>query len=222
MADARLRALDRAAAAGDGAARARGLSERVRQGRLRPERLALAAWLDDPAARRCAGPPEREPPRDLGALGAGLEALFGPDALARAALIGARQALAVWEAWEAGEFAPRERVRAALERCERDPPEAARRALDEAVVAVGHAARLLGSLRAGREALAGAWRHVDAGAAAIEAGRVALAVHAREPGATRRVVPVLDTCLAGQPAGLATLIEALRAWALAEEPAPPA
>ena len=51
MSDSRLRELERLAALGDREARVRLLAERVRGGDLPRERLALAAYLGDPAAR---------------------------------------------------------------------------------------------------------------------------------------------------------------------------
>ena len=55
MSDARLRALERASAAGDLEARARLLRERVRLGTLAGPRLELAAQLGDPSARAALG-----------------------------------------------------------------------------------------------------------------------------------------------------------------------
>lgn len=55
--DERLRALEAAAARGDVEARAALLRERVRAGRLEPERVRLAAYLGDAAARQADGRP---------------------------------------------------------------------------------------------------------------------------------------------------------------------
>ncbi len=55
MTDARVRAVSRAAAQGDPAARAALLLERVRTGELSTEQLRLAAWLGDDHARAVVG-----------------------------------------------------------------------------------------------------------------------------------------------------------------------
>lgn len=55
MSDRRLRELERRAAAGDVEAGAEWLHARVRTGTLDEERLAVAAWLGDPAACRVSG-----------------------------------------------------------------------------------------------------------------------------------------------------------------------
>lgn len=62
MSDARLRQLQRDAATGDLAARARLLNERVRIGDLAPDRLQLAAYLGDEAAEEALGQRPHVPP----------------------------------------------------------------------------------------------------------------------------------------------------------------
>lgn len=57
MADARARALERAADGGDPEARARWLTEQVRRGALAQDRLRLAAWAGDVGARLVLGLP---------------------------------------------------------------------------------------------------------------------------------------------------------------------
>ncbi len=107
MSDARLRLLERAAAAGDTAAAAELLRGRARGGALEPRRVELAAFVGDPAAR-LAAPGTREGPRALTALVTGLAA-WGDEAVVRAAVLAARWAwgdvplpvstLEVAEAW---------------------------------------------------------------------------------------------------------------------------
>ncbi len=65
MGDERLRRLERAAARGDLDGQARLLYERLRLGALCPERLAAAAFVGDPAARRALGEVEGGPPPSL-------------------------------------------------------------------------------------------------------------------------------------------------------------
>jgi hypothetical protein len=62
VSDARLRQLQRDAATGDLAARARLLTERVRIGDLAPDRLQLAAYLGDEAAEEALGQRPHVPP----------------------------------------------------------------------------------------------------------------------------------------------------------------
>lgn len=86
MSDARLRALAREVALTGGLdARVRLLVERARAGDLPMERLRLAAYLRDPAARRALAPGAPRPPTQGPEYLAGLAA-FGVDACLRAAV----------------------------------------------------------------------------------------------------------------------------------------
>lgn len=85
MTDARLRDLGRAAASGDGEARTRWLAERVRAGDLPRQRLTLAAFLGDEAARDAL---DGLVPAGAGPVAAIVQALapWGQPVLVRAAL----------------------------------------------------------------------------------------------------------------------------------------
>lgn len=98
MADERLRTLEREAARGDVAARARLLRERLRVGAAAPERLRLAAALDEPAARLALGDDAPPSVDTVGGLVDALEAHGGREGLVRAALAGAAAALPRWAA----------------------------------------------------------------------------------------------------------------------------
>lgn len=131
MADARLRRLERLSGAGDPAAGARLLLERVRQGELALVRVRLAAALGDPAARAALSEPPlppaerddlRQPPDEADAFGASDDedwldrlATFGKEPLVRAAVHAARPLLD-WFEQEA--FPGERRARAALEAAE--------------------------------------------------------------------------------------------------------
>jgi hypothetical protein len=104
MADDRLREVEREAAWGDPAGRARLLVERVRAGQLEHERLRLAAWLGDRAA--CLATGEAGGP---GAAASGSQtrrgrrdawtralAAWGKEAIVRAAYVVARDELRHW------------------------------------------------------------------------------------------------------------------------------
>lgn len=111
MGDGGLRRLERAAAQGDATARARWLAEQVRRGVLAPERVALAAYLGDPAARSLGSPPRR-PPGGLAAWGAGLTR-WGPEWVVRAVVAAARHALPDLLRWFPDESRPGEALEVA-------------------------------------------------------------------------------------------------------------
>lgn len=102
MADSRLRQLQRdAASGGDLEAEARFLLERVRVGKLPAERLELAAYLGDPAARLAVSVPGPDPTApwtrdELAGWVVGLRR-WGKVSCVRAAVAAARLALPVWE-----------------------------------------------------------------------------------------------------------------------------
>lgn len=83
--DAHLRSLERAAALGDPDARAQYLCERRRTGKLTTDRLRLAAYAGDPAARAALGPHAPREALDLGTWGQGIAAC-GREAAVRALL----------------------------------------------------------------------------------------------------------------------------------------
>jgi len=117
VADERLRELERAAARGEPASRARLLRERVRLGEGEPGRLRLAAaLLGEPCDGRPAPPPEPSIFAWVRSLGQGgsRAAAWGriaPEAGLRAAVAAARAALPVWE--PAGGGGPRRAIEAA-------------------------------------------------------------------------------------------------------------
>jgi hypothetical protein len=129
--DERTRELERQAAQGDPAARARLLSERLRQGSLAALSLERAAWLGDPQARAVLG--EGAPAEELG-LNALFFGLWSKEAGGRALAALARAALPWWEEVFPAASQPRECLDS----------------LDELVAAPGHSAA---ALDAAREAL---------------------------------------------------------------------
>lgn len=95
--DDRLRGVEREAALGDLAAQARLLVERVRRGRLDLERLRLAAWLGDPAARLALGEDLEESGRRRRRDGwTRTLAAWGQEALVRAAYVVAAESMRHW------------------------------------------------------------------------------------------------------------------------------
>ncbi|MCO5172530.1 MAG: hypothetical protein M9894_40050 [Planctomycetes bacterium] len=121
MADTRLRRLERAAAQGDLDARVRLLCERLRSGELDEERVRLAAYLGDPAARLLLGPKAPDLPviRARGGLElnqrrwiTGLRA-YGKEWLVRAAVAIARARFTAWDRWDEADERPRRALAAA-------------------------------------------------------------------------------------------------------------
>lgn len=232
MADARLRQLERLFGAGDPAAGARLLLERVRQGELALERVRLAAALGDPAARAALSEPPLPPgerddlrqlPDEADAFGASDEedwldrlAAFGKQPLVRAAVYAARPLLD----WFEQEAYPGERrARAAL-------------AAAEAWLAQPDEARRVGARLAG-EAASEAENDVldgaldDAAVFAVTAfALTALAASAQQPeralACVRRAIMEADTVAVERGGGLGAAGRqaraALIAWALEEEP----
>ncbi len=107
MSDDLLRDMERSAALGDPVAQARLLVERVRRGRLEPERLRLAAWLGDATARLATGddsdearPAHLRPPhmRPKGRKDDWTRTLatWGQEALVRAAYVVAADGMRHW------------------------------------------------------------------------------------------------------------------------------
>ena len=225
MADARLRSLERAARAGDVAARARLLAERVRLGRLARDRVELAAHLGDPAAALVVG--VELPAGPLGPWAAELRR-WGHEACARVALATATAMLPVWEAWEPGVYAPgvhlRWAVRAGHELlASRDQDErwrVAEGALLAAEEAVERTRHHLAAVEAEHPAKVGraSWCAADAGWVLVCAVRAAQG-HLQRPPRGRTVAWALDQCPAdvAPPAALrALLAAALSDWVLGE------
>jgi hypothetical protein len=181
VSDARVRDLERRAACGDGRAGSALLVARLRRGALDRADLELRAWAGDPAALRAAA--GIEPPGDLGPWVLGLQR-FGASPCRRAALAAGRLALAAWESWEAGEFAPGAQIREALDAAAAagDAPEDEERrgdaheALAAAERALDGASSLLAYLEAEHGlALEAPWRAHQAGLATLSSVRAALA-----------------------------------------------
>ncbi len=122
MVDTRLRRLERSASQGDVQARVRVLCERQRTGDLDEERLRLAAYLGDAAARLLLG--ERAPELPVIRARAGLELnqrrwitglrAYGKPWLVRAAVAIARARFDAWSQWDDADERPRRAVTAAL------------------------------------------------------------------------------------------------------------
>jgi hypothetical protein len=126
VADARLRALSRAADQGDVEARARLLALRLRTGDLERAALEVAAYVGDPAARLVLGPeapdlptvairsaraaPELNQRRWI----TGLRA-YGKPWLVRAALAVAHDRAGAWAEWDAADERPRRALDSAAE-----------------------------------------------------------------------------------------------------------
>lgn len=125
MTDERLRTLEREAATGDVAARARLLRERERVGELPPERLRLGAALGDAAARLALADSTGPITVDTtGGLVEALEAHGGREGLVRAALAAATVAAPRWVSRVPLDARPVEALAAArrsLERGDADP-----------------------------------------------------------------------------------------------------
>jgi hypothetical protein len=96
--DANIRALERAAQADDLEARAALLAARARAGRLDPDRLRLAAWLGDDAARLALGDGAPEAPRRRTKRDPWTRELagWGHEALVRAGLVVTADELRHW------------------------------------------------------------------------------------------------------------------------------
>lgn len=115
--DAHLRQLERKAAQGDLEAAGQLLVEQVRRGELSDERLALLAHLGHAPAR--AALPDVARHAELLELSTWIRDLQRwPGASALAAVAAAHPVLAVWEAWEPGELAPRSQLRTTLDACQ--------------------------------------------------------------------------------------------------------
>lgn len=122
MVDARLRRLERAASQGDVQARVQVLCERLRTGDLDEERVRLAAYLGDPAARLLLG--ERAPELPVIRAREGFELnqrrwitglrAFGKEWLVRAAVALARSRFDAWATWDETDERPHRAVAAAV------------------------------------------------------------------------------------------------------------
>ncbi len=195
--DDRARAFERQAHTGDLDARGRALWERARRGELALERVTLAAYLGEPAARRALGGDAPALPADVHACARGLER-WGHEALVRAALAAAGRVLHLFAAevvlhpwsreivellggWLTGDEAARPALERALEArsitglrlSERDPRQEGLRALDAATRMVLSRARA----RPVRDAVTSAARALDLEARVDDPeGEVALAL----------------------------------------------
>jgi len=112
MSDSHQRELERAAALGDDAARAKLLAERVRSGSLDPARLRLAAHLGDSAARTAL---DGEAPAVIEALGSWVGALgaWGRPLVVRSLLVATRRVLPIFTAALPHEESPERALRGA-------------------------------------------------------------------------------------------------------------
>jgi hypothetical protein len=173
MSDGRLREFERSLAAGaDPEAGARLLAERLRAGTLDRERLRLAAYVGDAAARLLV---ETEPEPDLRRWAGGLRE-WGPEPCARAAVVAARLALVGWESWEPGSLEPGrvlcDALESAIESRQRLDESLHRSAHESAANALDRTAQHLASLEAEHGlVLTRAWRAHRCGLAMLTAAQ---------------------------------------------------